>query len=86
VVLGQRFKVLILLPVTFVAIVVAMGAGLDHPQLAWSIGQAATLVVISLQFGYLFGIGIHYLTGLLGGGRRRPAPLGGSLPPRHAAR
>ena len=61
-VLGQRFKVLILLPamlptVTFATIVVAL-----QGATVWQIVATAFLAGTSLQIGYLAGIGIRHLT------------------------
>jgi len=60
-VLGQRFKVLILLPATGLAIIAATGAGMAHGDHGWSIVLLAIAVTVALQIGYLIGTGIRSL-------------------------
>jgi hypothetical protein len=64
-VLGQRFKVLILLPASGLAIIAATAAGIARGDHAWSITLLAVAVTVALQIGYLVGTGIQsflYLT------------------------
>jgi uncharacterized membrane protein YqgA involved in biofilm formation len=81
-VLAQRFKVLVLLPIILAVLVVAIGVASARPQATWTTGQTVFLIVMGLQIGYLFGIGIRYVMVLAHGGQRRAASLTGSLPPR----
>jgi hypothetical protein len=55
VLLGQWFKVFILLPVIAVALIGAIGGGIAGGGDAWSIGLTAICVTIALQMGYLIG-------------------------------
>ena len=59
-VLGQRFHVLVLLPLTFVMVIVALPAGpmLDVTVLDGLKG--AVFAAIALQAGYLFGSGARF--------------------------
>jgi hypothetical protein len=58
-VLGQRFKVLILLPAIGVAIIAATGAGIARGDHAWSIVLLVVAVTVALQIGYLIGTGVQ---------------------------
>jgi hypothetical protein len=58
-VLGQRFKVLILLPAIGFAVIVAIGAGIAQGDHFWSIVLLAVAVTVALQIGYLLGTGIR---------------------------
>src|ERR1700674_5438108 len=60
-VLGQRFKVLILLPAVGVAVIAATGAGIARGDQFWSIVLLAIAVTVALQMGYLIGTGIRSL-------------------------
>ena len=60
-VLGQRFKVFVLLPATSLALICTIAAGVARAQDVWSIAIAAAGVTIALQIGYLIGTGIRYL-------------------------
>jgi hypothetical protein len=61
-VLGQRFKVLVLLPAIGVALIVAIGVGVASADSGWSIVLMAVSVTIMLQIGYVVGIGIRSFT------------------------
>ena len=83
-VLGQRFKVLILLPamlptVAFATIVVAV-----QGATAWHILAAALLAATSLQIGYIAGIGVRHFTIVERASRLRPRRLAVSTSPRPA--
>jgi hypothetical protein len=56
--LGQRFKVLILLPVIGLAVVISTAAGIAHGDQFWSIELLAVWFAVALQIGYLIGTGI----------------------------
>ena|SRR5882724_5482792 len=58
-VLGQRCKVLILLPATTLAILAATGAGIARGEHVWSILLSVVAVMVALQMGYLLGTGIR---------------------------
>jgi hypothetical protein len=59
VLLGHRFKVLVLIPVIVVALIAAIALGFFRADSAWSIGVAAAGVTFALQIGYLIGSGIY---------------------------
>jgi hypothetical protein len=54
--LGQRFKILILVPVMSLALVGTIAAGIARADNVWSIALMAIAVVTALQIGYLIGI------------------------------
>jgi hypothetical protein len=54
--LGQRFKILILVPVMSLALVGTIAAGVARADNVWSIALMAIAVVTALQIGYLIGI------------------------------
>ena len=60
-VLAQRFRVMILLPATAMMLVLAAVAGLLQSYTVWGIVVLAAAGGASLQIGYLFGLGLHYL-------------------------
>jgi hypothetical protein len=59
-VLGQRFKVLVLLPAIALALVLAIGGGIVRAESAWWIVLVAAAAATSLQIGYLIGVGIRH--------------------------
>jgi hypothetical protein len=60
-VLGQRFKVMVLIPAIAIVLVLAAGTGVTHAHTAWSIVLMATTAATSMQIGYLIGIGIRHV-------------------------
>jgi hypothetical protein len=60
-VLGQRFRVFILLPAMSLALICTITAGIARAQDVWSIAMAAVCVTTALQIGYLIGTGIRCL-------------------------
>ena len=54
--LGQRFKILILVPVMSLAFVGTIAAGIARADNVWSIALMAIAVLTALQIGYLIGI------------------------------
>ena len=58
-VLGQRFKVQILMPA--MALTIAAAAGLAHASTFWQILGAVFVATTDLQIGYLAGVGIRHL-------------------------
>jgi hypothetical protein len=59
-VLGQRFKVLILIPTSIIAVTAAIGVGLAQALDGWSIALMVLAVMTALQVGYVVGTGIQY--------------------------
>ena len=74
-VLGQRFKVLILMPAIALATLVAVATGIGRTEPFWSVLLAAALSVTGLQIGYLAGTGVRLLIAATRASRRRQAPL-----------
>jgi hypothetical protein len=60
VVLGQRFKVLVLVPGIGLALVFAIAVGVADADGGWTIVLMAMTAITSLQIGYLAGIGIRH--------------------------
>ena len=85
IVLGQRFKVLILAPAFMLTLVLAVGSGLSRTDAAWSIGSTALVVIVGLQVGYLLGSAMHYVMALVRASRPGSASFTSSLPPRRPA-
>ncbi len=83
--LGQRFKVMVLLPAFAVVLVLAVGAGVALAQTAWSIALTAIIAGTSLQIGYFVGIGVHHVltAGLSWKSSSQTSP---GISARHAAR
>ena len=61
--LGQRFKVLILLPAIALILMLTIGTGIVRPDALWAIVVMAVGTVASLQIGYLVGIAIRRCPG-----------------------
>jgi membrane protein DedA with SNARE-associated domain len=59
-VLGQRFKVLVLLPASGLAVVITIGAGIAAGETGWSIALLSAGNVFSLQIGYIAGIALRH--------------------------
>jgi hypothetical protein len=83
--LGQRFKVMVLMPAIAIVLVLAVGSGVTHAQTAWSIIVTAFLAAVCLQIGYLTGIFVHhvYVAAL---SRRSSSLSSPKTTARHAAR
>jgi hypothetical protein len=84
-VLGQRFKVLVLMPTIAIALVFAIGAGMAHADTVWWIVLMAAAAATSLQIGYLIGIGIRYVLVAAQAGRSPATSLTGSASTRRPA-
>jgi hypothetical protein len=84
-VLGQRFKVLILAPAILLTLLGALGASIVRPETVWFIGKAAAEAIVGMQIGYLLGLGIRHLTLLARAARLRGASPANSFVPRHPA-
>jgi membrane protein DedA with SNARE-associated domain len=59
--LGQRFKVMVLMPATAILLVLAVGIGVTHAHTAWWIVLMAAAAATSMQIGYLIGIGVRHV-------------------------
>jgi hypothetical protein len=59
--LGQRFKVMVLVPVIAIVLVVVVATGVLLVQTAWAIVLMAATAATCLQIGYFVGIAIHHL-------------------------
>jgi hypothetical protein len=59
-VLGQRFKVLVLMPTIAIALILVIGVGVARADTVWWIVLMAVAAATSLQIGYLVGIGIRH--------------------------
>jgi hypothetical protein len=59
-VLGQRFKVLVLLPAIAAILVITIAAAIAGAESLWELAATAATTIVSLQVGYLVGIGVHY--------------------------
>ena len=71
-VLGQRFKVLVLIPATAIVLVLAVATGVTQAQTVWSIILMAAAAATSMQIGYLIGIGIRHVLGAVWSSRSSP--------------
>ena len=61
--LGLRFNVVVLIPAMVVVMVLAIGATMTHPEVAWWIIKTAAAAAVCLQCGYFAGIFIrHFLS------------------------
>jgi len=75
VVLGLRFKVLVVVPASTATLLVAVGIGLGRADSLWTIVLMAEAAVASLQIGYLAGGIIGYvLAAVRIGGLRTAQP------------
>ena len=59
--LGQRFKVMVLIPAVAAVLTLAVGIGVTHAHTGWSIVLMAAAAATSMQIGYLIGISIHHV-------------------------
>jgi lipid-binding SYLF domain-containing protein len=84
-VLGQRFRVLVLIPAFAIGLALTIGAGIVGADAAWSTALMAAVTTISLQIGYFAGIGIRRLTVAVRASRLRIASPAGSAPTRRPA-
>jgi hypothetical protein len=66
VVLGQRFRVSVLIPAIAVTLLLAIGFGVTRADTFWSTVLLVITAATSIQIGYLIGMGLdHVLTGSL---------------------
>jgi hypothetical protein len=83
--LGQRFKVLVLLPAIALAIVVAVGSGIAFSEAPTTLGLTAVGTIVGLQIGYLLGLGIRHRLIVVRAGKGRAASFANSAPARRPA-
>jgi len=84
-VLGQRFKVMVLVPAAMLVFALTIAGGLVQGDAFWLTALMAMAAAASLQTGYLFGLGIRHV---LMGERANPShasSLTGSAPTRRPA-
>lgn len=84
-VLGQRFKVLAVVPAIAASSMVAIGFGIAHFEGLGRTVLLAALAVASLQIGYLVGVAIRYSLAAARTSGLRTASIHASQPRRHAA-
>ena len=58
--LGQRFKVLVLLPAIALILVIAMAAAIAGVDALWELAAMTAATIVGLQVGYVIGIGVRY--------------------------
>jgi hypothetical protein len=83
-VLGQRFRVLVLIPVIIITLLFAVVAGLARADKAWTVGLTTAVATAGLQIGYLLGIGVRLAVLLVRRHRRRAAGPTRASPQRRA--
>ena len=59
-VLGQRFKVLVLVPAILLVVALSLVGVVARAEAFWPIAMIAVGAIASLQFGYLLGLGIRF--------------------------
>jgi hypothetical protein len=59
-VLGQRFKVLVMVPPMALVLVISGAAGITYPHAALEIIETAATAAICLQCGYFTGIALRH--------------------------
>ena len=72
-VLGQRFKIVVLIPAFAIVLFFVVGTGVALAQTGWWMVLMAAAAVTCLQIGYLVGIGVHHVLGAALS--RRSSPL-----------
>jgi hypothetical protein len=60
-VLGQRFKVLVLLPASALVMAMTIAGEMAHANTFWQLCLTAVAAAASLQMGYCLGLGIRYV-------------------------
>jgi hypothetical protein len=84
-VIAQRFKVLVLVPTIFVALVFAVGTGISRDESFLTVLATAAIVIACVQIGYLLGAAVYHLFLLARANRFHSRTLPNALPPRRAA-
>jgi hypothetical protein len=70
--LAQRFKIIVLVPASFAALVIAIGAGVAQASSAWLIVGMIAAASASMQAGYFVGMLIRHGLGALWASRSSP--------------
>jgi hypothetical protein len=81
-VLGQRFKMLVLAPASLLVLLLAVGTGLARADTLWGAGLLAAGLITCLQCGYLLGLGIRHVSVLARAKRLRSASAISAVPAR----
>jgi membrane protein DedA with SNARE-associated domain len=63
--LAQRFKIIVLVPATFVVVVVAIAVGVAQTSAVWSTILIMASASVGIQIGYFLGMLIQYGLGAL---------------------
>jgi hypothetical protein len=79
--LGQRFKVLVLIPAAAVVIALSFAGA----EVRWPIALMAVAATVSLQMGYLLGLVVHYMLTGVHANSSPASSLAGSTPRRRSA-
>ena len=82
---AQRFKVLILLPIILLSATFTIGIEIARAERPWIVGSAAVLSIVAVQFGYLLGLAVHHLMVLARASRINSGSLPSTLPRRRTA-
>jgi len=61
--LAKRYKVMVLIPMTVIALSSSLAIGVTHALTVWSVAIMATSAAICLQTGYFLGMGFHHVLG-----------------------
>jgi hypothetical protein len=77
VVLGLRYKILILVPAVLFAMILAIVIGIGRADSFWSIVLTTVALVVAVQLGYLAGIAVHAVIAAI---RPLPKEDGGGKP------
>jgi hypothetical protein len=84
-VLGQRFRVLTLIPIGLLVLLLASGAGAALGKTLWQISLNAVVATACIQLGYLFGLGVRHVLLISRARRLRAASFESSSPSRRPA-
>ena len=84
-VLGQRFKVLILGPAILLAFLTVISIGIARGDSAWTVVLTTIMVNVGLQTGYLLGISIRRSLASAHASKQRTETLANTLRPQRPA-
>jgi hypothetical protein len=84
-VLGQRFKMLILAPFSLLMLLVGIAMSLTHAATPQGLALNIVAPIVCLQCGYLLGLGIRQLSVLARAKQAPAASVVSSLPVRRSA-
>jgi hypothetical protein len=84
-VLGQRFKMLVLAPASLFMLLLGGIVGFARTGTLQDVVLSAAALIACLQCGYLLGLGIRHLSVVARAKRLRAAPTVHSVPARRAA-